>query len=303
MPRVPLEQLKKQKRDGLPQKNVEEPTSLFAALRQKIGKAVHRKENQVKMPQRLTEKIDEDDIESAEQQETELDDILPAAAAGGPMDDDDKHLENDEPAEDRKMMKGNVKQPIQINDAEMEAMLKMEMRLQNVNRGRKLRVVVVENESENENEAFKDDVIDDAVNNHLELAGNADIFPTCQQVAFVVQADVHKGNSCQTLEDDNKRIVDEGKSAIPEMGDFGGARPKKEMNLDVDVDEVEDAREKSYSKHREKNKGKKNKQVEKERKFELKLKPEKPSKVEWGLEESSESDGGWDCDDIPLLPR
>lgn len=118
---------------------------------------------------------------------------------------------------------------------------------------------MVESDSENENDAMNDDVMAGDTNNHLELAGNADV----------------------------------------DMGDFGGARPKRKM--DCDRGPVKKARDKTDRKYGNKNSRKEQKKVHKTKKNDLKRNHEKPNEEEWG----SERDGGWDCDlgDIPLLPR
>ncbi len=104
MPRVPLKELKKQKKDGFPQNQVKKDTSLFVVLRKEICKTIHMKQDH------------EGAIDSAEQEEQEMDVIVLAAA--GPIDIEDKSFERYEPAENREMTKAHVKEPICISDVE-----------------------------------------------------------------------------------------------------------------------------------------------------------------------------------------
>ncbi len=277
MPRVPLEQLKKQQQNGdIPENNAEEPTpkatSMLTVLRRKIAQAMQRNQHVDGMSHRLIE----DDAESVGQDETQTGDSSFAAAG---LFDDEKADHATGPRVDVREQQtiettlALAKVPLTITNEEMEVLKNAEIRLQKANRGRKLRVVVLESDSENDNG------VEEYVNNHE----NVDIFERDrdQDGEFVVKADIHQAESMDEEEHigDNTVWADDGGGAA----NLGGARPKTILNKKTNLD-------RQHKKHTKIHQGRKQ---------------EKGDETQWGMDESSESDGDWysDLGDTPLLRR
>ena len=128
---------------------------------------------------------------------------------------------------------------------------------------------------------------------------------------FTVQADVHQVKSGEKEEENveenhsvslqrekndigsNSRadkILEEGK-----LGHSGGARPKQRKPDVAFHEKKQETKKKQRTGHKR----------NKKQYGDHKEKKEKKAEVKWGLDESSESDGGWCCDegDVPLLAR
>ncbi len=343
MPRVPLQKLKEQQKndqkndpqhnhDGVDNFNdvdncnnvenhkdadnhndVEEPTSkctsLLQTLKRKITETCWRKQNVTGVP--VEENIQED-IESVQNEETQMDNTLLAAARPLNVQDRGTDVEMQPITVSREQtitetrMK-QVKEPLHIQEDTIKAMKDMEVRLKKENRGRKLRVVVVESESEDENGAIQDCPFTEKGNNHWGLAENASFTESGknQDSPFVVQAEIHQENSVKIKRKDNgekrARADHEGQMDDFEAGIFAGARPKINVG-DFAEDKVQEVREQSPRKQTKM----KVKEIKRpQRKKQQDAEPEKHNEVNWGFDESSESDGSWDLyeGDIPLLPR
>ncbi len=325
MPRVALQKLKQQHNDGLhPNQNfvdnsinvdnhndvdelIDKSTSVQTTFKRKIFDACWGKQNVAGIPDRHLEKNIEENTEFIKNRETQMEDRL--LAATGPSDIEDRNADVQmkptvfpgEHITKSKRIIQNTKEPVNINADAIEAMKKAELMVQKGNRGRKLRVVVVESESEEENGRNQG-------NNDWDLAETSEFAETRQEQlgSFVVCADVHQEDSMQFQEERNgerrERADNEGKRKHFEAGKFNGARPKIKFGFFTD-DKVQEVREK-ISRKETKIKVMENKHIKKpQRKMWQIENPDNQDEVNWGSEESSESDGDWDCDDIPLLPR
>ncbi len=209
MPRVPLTQLKEQQKDDPPDNNTDEPVQKSAALWVYL-KCICLQEINKKKGQ---EKHNDPDTTNGNievlMEETHLDKALPNASIE--LDDPvDRFSETDvEPGwkaakhsvnGERRTMQNH--QHLNINEEEMEAMKKIEMRLKKANRGKKLRVVVVESDSENDCAEVEENSCPNLHEDFEYLWSfpeNVEIFesgenqesPENQAVRFIVQADVH----------------------------------------------------------------------------------------------------------------
>ncbi len=316
MPRVPLQQLKQQQNNGLQgndeeEEPREEPISKLKALRIKIDKCIgtFKKKMDQEMPQTHSENVEED-TESVGDEETQLNDTMFAAA--GQVYFDKEYSEVDvepvkyrEDQHTRKENKPHLRKHLTIKVEEMEAIRKIETRLKKANRGRKLRVVL-ESEDEEENGEI---IVSEEGNIHKHL-GLANIVQKqseeTQDAGFVVQADVHQ--------EELPHLQEEQDATAPEQNGVKSIFSVSDTMENKDIEVTNDARKEQLhemehgagvrpKKNFKQEKGKaKSKQRQKKRKYQERM-HEKHSTVNWGLEESSESDGGWDFDNIPLLPR
>ncbi len=315
MPRVPLQQLKDQKKEGLPDNNNEEPKQNLAcklrALWRKLSEAVviRNRKNQG-----LRDQNNEEDKEKEGQKETQLDDTMLAIAAE-PIDANDGGIAINVEPEDRKgandkkyEMPFTAKKPLNMAVNTMKAIKEAQIRLQKENRGRKLRVVVVESDSEDE-ENVQNNTVEE--NRGLAFTEEKCKFTNNQEEHLTVQADVHQEYFLQFGEEERTtgigtNVTNDSRN-IEKPGNFGGARPKQKMmnprrqegknhplaqkpkaNKNNENTENMDKDEKSEGLHMKRHHRDKQKKEQNE--------------VHWGLDESSESDGVWDCDDIRLLP-
>ncbi len=241
MPRVPLQQLKDQKKEGLPDNNNEEPEQNLVcklrALWRKLAEAVvvRNRKNQ-----ELIDQNNEEDKEKEGQKETELDDTMLAIAAE-PIDGNDRGIAINVEPEDRKgandmkyEMPVTAKKPLTMAVDTMKAIKEAQIRLQKENRGRKLRVVVVESDSEDE-----ENVHNNRVEENRGLADTEENYKFIknQDEHLTVQADVHQEYSLLFGEEERAAGIGANiandSTNIKKPGNFGGARPKQKMGTNT----------------------------------------------------------------------
>ncbi len=290
MPRVPLQQLKEQQRKEHPDNTNEEvKQNLVCKLRaqwRKLSEAVVKRSR--KNQELIYQNVEEDKKQEG-QNEAQLNDTM-SAIITEPINDNNAGFEIDVEPADRKM-------PLNIKEEAMKAMRNAEIMLQKDNRGRKVRVVVVESDSEKEENLHNNRVEDNR--------GLADTEESCsnQEEHFTVQADVHHD------EQGAARIwtnIANDSTNTEKPGNFGGARPKQKMRNPRRHESrlLKGSRQKGNGKNiniENGNKDGKSDGLQKKRHHRDKQEKQQ-NEVHWGLDETSESDGGWDCDDIPLLP-
>ena len=299
MPRVSIEKLKagqdiEETRDV---ETKEKKTSFIKAAAITLLKKVMRKRKQEDKPE-----WEERNSDTSED-ETHFDDTLFAEVA--PTDNDKDRDNEDDEFEEKRMRNQQKKndedafprrknpQHFNITENAMKKMKDVEKMLQRANRGKKLRVLVVESDDDDNEDG-------DA---HNDVTGHND-FQWDITGQFTVHADVHQVGSDKTEEsveenhcvslhnekNDLDNILEED-----ELGHSGGARPKQRKPDEAFYEKKQKAKKKQRTGYK---RNKKQYGDHKERK-------EKKVEVKWGLDESSESDGGWGCDDgdVPLLPR
>ncbi len=177
------------------------------------------------------------------------------------------------------------KQQLNIGEKEIEQINSLEAKIQNDNKGRNLRLVLVESDMEKNlpgsDEHNNEDIESSDQERIVELPISANI-----------EAHMCKDSSEMGVKDEQHLFVVKDNSAddgyfMCEIHATGGARPKTKR-VKGQQQKKAAGKQKMTKKIQKKAQGKKQK-----------------AQVVWGLDESSESDSGWDCDegDIPLLPR
>ena len=319
MPRVPLKQLKQQQKNPLLEGPKEKPISKLAALKEKLNKffgAIKRKKNK-EIAQRFHGEYNEDHMDLVGDEEIQLEDTMFAAAAG-PLDVNDRDPEiSVKQVQCKKVQykmnetKPMVRKPLHINEDGTKAIRNAEVLLHNANRGRNLRAVVVDSDNEDGNGANEGKLVPENAEQHWAMTDNAESYDY-PEGDWIVQADVHQvdlmvGNEqvgnventsarCGSSKQNNGQGANDASCENKlKMQNSGGARPKTKRN-DFSYEEdkfhcqVQDVTKEAKERQSHRGNG-------------GKLQREKPNETDWGQDESSESDGGWDCDDIHLLSR
>ncbi len=303
MPRVSIEKLKadqgfEEMRDV---ETREKKTSFTKAVATTLLKQVKRKRKQEDKPE-----LEERNSDTSED-ETHLEDTLLAEVA--PTDNDKNRYYEDDYVEEKGIRNQQktkdvdafprIKNPQHLNLTEnaMKKMKDAEVILQRANRGKKLRVVVVESDGEDA-DAHND--VTDHNDFQWDIAGH-----------FTVQADVHqvgserkeeesvKENHFVILQSEENDVVSHSEVVKilkeDELGHSGRARPKQRKPDVAFHEKKQKAKKKQRTGHKR----------NKKHHGDHKNKKEKKTEVKWGLDESSESDGGWGCDEgyVALLPR
>ncbi len=310
MPRVPLQQLQEQQQEGNMAEPIGKPASKLKALKAKFLGCMKKSRLQ-RTPNRLIDESDDEEMVPLGQEETQLDAsaAAPAAAPIGRQDTkthtDKEHFECKEEQHPRgkcktKQLVGNH---LNIEEEDLSAIHKMEIKLQKANRGRKLRVVVVESDSEDENDTGQDN----SLGRNYDLPDKEeDESPDDQGGCFVIQADVHQADSVQFYEEQGAttfemKVVESFLSPPDTIRNKNreGAMEMRNQNT-FEFDHSSGPRpEKNCVEWKQEERSK---QRQKRRRHQERMEKEQ-SEVNWGLDESSESDGVWDCDDIRLFSR
>ncbi len=264
MPRVPLQQLKQQQKDGLPDNNMQEaPKNAicnWAALKLKLRKiiAAIKKKNDHKRPEEILGENIEEDIDLVRDEGIKQYETL-FGAEGSRIYDNDKdadiYIEPFDNKEHKKKPETRTKNKnrLNINEDDLLVMQNMEIKLQKANRGRKLRVVVVESDSEDENSDIEEHLFGDKTKEHLAMVDTANSYELdeSQHGNMAVQADVHQVDSVVREEYPagfeanvenylSRGAISEGKAGqiandtscenVFDMGHSGGARPKRKTD-------------------------------------------------------------------------
>ncbi len=294
MPRVPLQKLK-----GTPeqQENVE-PGTHVATMRRRIAEARQGKQGikeKPKVPLGGDSKSSEEEFHSSSTDDEDKMHLLGAAAQ--------VHNQNET-----------------LDFEDCPQLMEMEPKLQRSTRGRNQTVfvegdtdggeeqdltadIVCQTSSDGSEEKFGRQLevqaiihdVDMEQSDQEEAIGNTDVTDNIMDAGidmadWTIEEDRAQGNMSNFIE-------------TQIGGEYGGARPKKIMNrLSRNENQEADFEEIYVKKDRQKSR-----KAMKNVKHHVQMKRPKKTgtarKVEWGLDESSESDGGWDCDDIPLLSR
>ncbi len=295
MPRVHIDKLKEglDDQESRDVETLEKQRSFIKAAATTLFKKVMRK----RKPEANLEE-EERNNDSIEDEEMHLDDT--EFAEPGPTDGkwrgDGAIAQGMKRRDEDALATGKKTQHLNMDKHTMKQVKHAEVLLQKENPGKKIKLLaVVESDHNDENTAG------DTHN----VRENSDMNQ------FIVLADVHQVQSAtKGKEISNKsqksRLVSEKKNtaslrdtdeiiAEDELGHSGGARPKQRKPDEAFHEKKQKAKKKERTGHK---RNKKHHGDHKEKK-------EKKAEVKWGLDESSESDGGWCCDegDVPLLAR
>ncbi len=292
MPRVPLQKLKVQKNSVIK----EEADDLSEAADTKVGilakRILEASKSKLNVPPRMKMPLggdkDEPDLNENITGQTKLEDSSASEGA----------VALDRPFGEKCVLNrqeyGNLfkQQHVKIDEEDVEMMQRLEARIQMKNRRLNLRVVVVEGDTENI--LGRDDK---NINGNDEGQEQLSFTEGSTGTEVEVEAIVHKEETSEAWSNDD--LEDQlmqnnntqakkcfGKKIKPR----GGTKPKQ-MSRWV-------RREQNMKTRGSKNSRKKLQKTDE-------YKTQKTTQVTWGLEDSSESDGGWDCgkEDLPLLPR
>ncbi len=289
MPRVPLVKLKQKKNDATgetddPTGAAETMVGVMAKRIQQGNKAREIAPKRGKVP--LGGDIEHDESDSEEDHFDKIqagnNGVQGAAADERFYGPDENHL-------NRKAQ--NIgDQDLIVEKEEMDMMERLVAKIERQNKGKKLRLVLFEGDTDN---IVAADEAKTKIKNDNESPEQLRTNEVSSATEVEVEAMVH-------YEDHEKRVVlqnDMEKNNTPgvrleeyPMNPAGGAKPKQistraRGKKNKKVRGRQDARKKAQKKNTIKKQG--------------------TAEARWGLDESSESDGDWDCDggDVPLLRR
>ncbi len=341
MPRIPLRKLKQgQNNQEVVKEDGNRPATNVGAIARRIVEARKGRGQTLQKPESLLGGDIEDSEEESDNSENETHpgDVFGVGAAvvdTGMKETSEQSLEPNQNVSDREHTdKWHRFQHLNMEEGDVEMLKRFEQKLQKQNSGKKLSLVIVGSEgemSDNKGRQISDKGLS------CNVCRNAKVGSPSQQrqdqkqtdgIQLKVQAEIHQPHFQTVVPEyseenaaeggsqwncDQSEISDKLFESVPprclEQADLGGAKPKILRNT-VATDQHRKGQFGACKHGQEKNrKAKRTQKKMTGADDNIEMITQKHGKIQhsteavWGCGESSESEAGWDCDDIPLLPR